>query len=390
MKYTLAMCLALSLPAASMDHDELQRQRAEYEKLKQEALEKMENDVNAAIRASLGEYHSPRPPHREILPTHTPHTSFENFDGDEVLQAAFRESLQMSYQQEPQTAEDECLAQQLYEEGISFHAASSTSEPYSFIDPASAELIRQIEEEDASYDESASAALIYQLQSMDLSEAYGRETPPLSVRARFTKIVPIEARNDFNQMKKEILAIYKGHGANVHSGDIFIPNNASKLLAIASLFDDHLSQQSRAIHEQNLLQQQDQLLQLITPYSSRLDKYAYKDTDRNIHKNYKEITDIIKSQFTRSNNEINSYASGQGTIIWARFMALAAERLKDPYTSEEVKNTIAMILAEKAIEGMLTQGGCIQGFVNRGFIGLLTILGFDLSDHGEDSRFQSA
>ncbi|AIK96061.1 hypothetical protein [Candidatus Odyssella acanthamoebae] len=405
MKYTLTMLLTLCLPAISMDQDDLQRQIAEYEKLQRQALQKMETDLEQALRESVGGSYSPRGHQRDILPTHTPNPSLENFEDDEILQTALRESLQISQQQtrQPNTFEaDALLAQRLYEEEMSSHAPLTTAfQPNSFptqrrlnpqssspIDPASAELIRQIEAED-SYIDSASAELIRQLQSMDLGQTDEREQYDRSVRARFVGVAPVKARNDFNKIKRDILAIYRGHGADVHAGDGFICATASNLLAIAALFDNHLSQASLSIHGENLLQLQERLLQLIAPYSSVLDQYAYQDVNNNIRKNYKEITDIIRSQFARSNREIASYAGGQGTLLWARFLALAAERLNDPHTPEAVKRNIAMIVAEKAVEGMLTQGGCIQGFVNRGFIGLLTILGFDLSDHSESNQFQS-
>ncbi|MBW8308521.1 MAG: hypothetical protein K0M45_02590 [Candidatus Paracaedibacteraceae bacterium] len=393
MKYTLIMLLASSLPAMSMDQDDLEKQRTRYADLQQQTLRKMGEEFERALRESL-QTSSSQPSQRQIPQTHTPHPSFAEAEDDPILQAALRESLQMSHQQPSQTStleEDALLAERLQEEENASHSSRTTTTHtlYSPLDPASERLIRQLQAEDSSIDP-VSADLVQQMQAMDLRENRTPHHYDRSVRARFASIAPTAAQVDFNKIKRDLLAIYGQQGIDVHRGDQFISQNARNLSDIAALFDAHLSPESRDIHQKNLLQLQDHLLALIAPYQDVLEGYAYQDiNNNNIHKNYTEITQIIRNQFARSNREIGSYAEGQGTIIWARFLALAAERLNDPYTSEEIKQTIARILAEKAIEGMLTQGGCIQGFVNRGFIGLMTILGWDLSDNSEARQFQS-
>ncbi len=402
MKLTLALLLTLSLPATSMDQDELERQRARYVELQQQTLQERVDEFERALNESL-QTSSTQPSRRQIVQTHTPHPSFAEFEDDEGLQTALRESLQMSHQtsQTSTFEEDALLAQRLQEEENTFRRSRTTTTHntdfqqsnlptlYSHSDPASAELISQLQAED-SYVDPASAALIQQLQSMNLREDTTHSHYDRSVRARFAHVVPTATRTEFNKIKRETLAIYAQQGVDVHRGDNFISQNAKKMIDIAALFDNYLSPESRSIHQKNLLQFQEQLLTLLEPYRDILETYTYEDINNiNIHKNYAEITQIIRNQFARSSREIGGYAGGQGTMIWARLLALAAERLNDPYTSEEIKQTIARILAEKAIEGMLTQGGCIQGFVNRGFIGLLTILGFDLSDNSEAHQFQS-
>jgi hypothetical protein len=237
-------------------------------------------------------------------------------------------------------------------------------------------IAQRFQEEDNNFIDEDTADLINQLQILDLlQEDPHYYQPPESIGILFKTVAyeSPEATNTFNKLKEDLLKIYKST-KNVHAADQFIKNNAQKLIQISTILDPHLSPEIKAIHNENLVQLHKHLLNLLKPYQDRLNHFTYENTS----KNYNEIIALINGQFNKSKNEIGSYANNIGTRLWARFIALAAARLNDPYTSDELKGTVVNILAEKAIEGLITRGGCIQGFVNRGFVGLMTMLTLDI------------
>lgn len=183
-----------------------------------------------------------------------------------------------------------------------------------------------------------------------------------------------EATSSFNKLKEDLLKIYK-FTKNVHAADQFIKTKAEQLIQISTIFDTYLAPEIKEIHNENLEQLHERLLNLLKPYQDRLNHFTYENTS----KNYTEITSLITKQFMKSKEEIQSYADNIGTPLWGRFIALAAARLNDPHTSDELKNIIVSILTEKVIEGLITQEGRIQGFVNRGFVGLMGILTLDIT-----------
>lgn len=177
----------------------------------------------------------------------------------------------------------------------------------------------------------------------------------------------------FHAVSAELRKIYT-HGANVHTGDNYIPGQIASILGIASKILAVCSPDINMISLKPLSDQKGDLKAIFNIYADTLDGYKYEGSAKSLS----DILNIIDSQFDRSAKEINSYASGQGAQVWAFTLALAMNMLNDMDVRDEVKQTIVQHLVDQSIEGMLTQGGCIQGFVNRGFIALMNMVAYYL------------
>ena len=173
-----------------------------------------------------------------------------------------------------------------------------------------------------------------------------------------------------NQVSDRLRDIYFNN-SDVHAGDNYIPTQISSFIDIASkiliMFDDLDVYNSRTLAESK-----QNLIAMIKLYSTELADYTYEGQAINIDR----IIDIITRQCDRSSSELGGYAGGQGAKVWSYTIALALNLLSDQRTSQDVREQIIKHLVDQSIEGMLTQGGCIQGFVNRGFIALLNMLAY--------------
>jgi hypothetical protein len=167
--------------------------------------------------------------------------------------------------------------------------------------------------------------------------------------------------------------VFVSHG-NVHAGDQFVPQHIPAILTIAKKLVSQCDSDINSLSGKNLVQVSESLILMTTLYDYVLDGYCYEKTPKTLS----DIQGIITAQFLRSSREVGSYASGQGTQVWAVTIALALNLLNDPSVKDEVKYTLIHHLVDQSIEGMITQGGCIQGFVNRGFIALMNILSYYL------------
>lgn len=172
-------------------------------------------------------------------------------------------------------------------------------------------------------------------------------------------------------VRSGLMKVFTHHG-NVHAGDSYIPQQIPAILTIAKKVSHLCSLEAQALSGHNLTQLSAKISQIVDQYKDNLSDYKYENTAKSVP----EIQSIVTSQFTRSVREVGGYAAGQGTLVWAYTLVLATNILNDPVFSETAKQSVVRLLIDQSIEGMLTQGGCIQGFVNRGFIALLNILSY--------------
>lgn len=161
---------------------------------------------------------------------------------------------------------------------------------------------------------------------------------------------------------------------NVHAGDNFVPAQIPKILAISAKLISQFSQKTQVISTKNLNQLKEDLLSMVDHHSDLFSEYKYENKGKTVD----EIKGIINSQFTKSSAEVGNYASGQGAKVWASTIALGSHLLKTSDFDDFSKATIVHLLVDQTIEGMATQGGCIQGFVNRGFIALMSLMAYYL------------
>ncbi len=214
-----------------------------------------------------------------------------------------------------------------------------------------------------SNDEALALALAF--EDWDLSDSQ-------SSSAQF--IGPFIAPQDVEKMSlisDNLRKVFKPNGG-VHAGDHYIPQHIPTILGIARKLVDQCGTDISELSHKNLIQISENLLLITSLYGDVLSEYHYEKTPKSLS----DIQGIIKTQFLRSSKEIGSYASGQGAQVWAVTIALALNLLNDPNVKDEVKHTIIHHLVDQSIEGMITQGGCIQGFVNRGFIALINVLAY--------------
>lgn len=174
----------------------------------------------------------------------------------------------------------------------------------------------------------------------------------------------------FQNISAKLRDIYYGN-SDVHAGDRYISHTIPRLLDIAAKIlithDDLGVYDGRVLSETKV-----NLISLVKLYSPELVDYNYEGQPFS----QENILDIIKRQCDRSVNEVNGYASGTGGKVWSYALALALNLLSDERISVATKKQIVHHLVDQSIEGMLTQGGCIQGFVNRGFIALMNMVAY--------------
>jgi hypothetical protein len=84
--------------------------------------------------------------------------------------------------------------------------------------------------------------------------------------------------------------------------------------------------------------------------------------------------DMLIAQLVKSNNEMQAYCP-LGTAIWCQAFALILEIHNDRHINPNDKRAYVKNFIAQIVEGMITEGGCIQGFVNRGFVVLTRTLG---------------
>lgn len=172
-------------------------------------------------------------------------------------------------------------------------------------------------------------------------------------------------------IKSGLMTVFAQHG-NVHAGDTYIPQHITSILSICQKISRLCSLEAQAYAAQNLPQLSEKIVNIIGENKDTLSDYKYENTAKSVS----EIQGIVSAQFARSSREIRGYAAGKGTLVWAYTLVFATNIINDPVFSETSKQSIVRLLIDQSIEGMLTQGGCIQGFVNRGFIALLNILSY--------------
>lgn len=186
-------------------------------------------------------------------------------------------------------------------------------------------------------------------------------------------ISEVEDIKKINLVSEGLRNVFVSHGS-VHAGDQFIPQHISTILTIAKKLVSQCDSDINNLSAKDLVQVSESLILMTTLYDYILDGYYYEKTPKTLS----DIQEIIRTQFLRSSREVGGYASGQGTEVWAVTIALALNLINDPSVKDEEKYTIIHHLVDQSIEGMITQGGCIQGFVNRGFIALMNILSYYL------------
>ncbi|MBX3487635.1 MAG: hypothetical protein KF798_07015 [Candidatus Paracaedibacteraceae bacterium] len=174
-----------------------------------------------------------------------------------------------------------------------------------------------------------------------------------------------------NVVSEKLRSIYVQHG-DVHAGDHYIPQQIPSIVNIGHNLIEQCGSDIQSLANEDLLQVSHRLLSIISTHSNVLSGYHYEGTPKSLS----DIEGIIKTQFSRSFREVGNYASGQGTQVWAMAIALTSNLLNNPYVANNVKCTIIRHLVDESIEGMMTRGGCIQGFVNRGFIALINVLAY--------------
>ena len=177
----------------------------------------------------------------------------------------------------------------------------------------------------------------------------------------------------FNAVSDGLRKVFTSRG-NVHAGDSYIPGQIPTIIAIAAKVINQSDGEIQVLSTKDLLHIKEDLATLILCYGDSLEGYKYEHTPKSIT----DIQKIIETQFSRSAKEVGSYASAQGTRVWGYTIALAINLLNDPHFDEYAKRTIVHHLVDQSIEGMLTHGGCIQGFINRGFIALMNMLSYHL------------
>ncbi len=216
-----------------------------------------------------------------------------------------------------------------------------------------------------SNDEALALALALAFEDWDLSDSQ-------SNLSQF--IGPFIAPQDVEKMaviSDNLRKVFKPNGG-VHAGDHCIPQHIPTILGIGRKLVEQCGTDISEVSHKNLIQISENLLLITSLYGDVLSEYHYEKTPKSLS----SIQEIIKTQFLRSSKEVGRYASGQGTQVWAMTIALALNLLNDPNVKDEEKHTIVHHLVDQSIEGMLTQGGCIQGFANRGFIALMNILAY--------------
>lgn len=183
----------------------------------------------------------------------------------------------------------------------------------------------------------------------------------------------VEDVRNFHEISDALRRFYH-QGCDVHAGDGYIPGQIPVLLGIANKILETCNGDINHIATKSLAEIKGDLRAIVTKYSDELAGYKYADAPKTVA----DILQIIENQFNRSSGEMGNYASGQGTKVWAVTLALAMNLLNDPYVSNDKKLNVVNHLVDQSIEGMITQGGCIQGFVNRGFIALLNMVSYHL------------
>ena len=107
-----------------------------------------------------------------------------------------------------------------------------------------------------------------------------------------------------------------------------------------------------------------QMVQFANDHKDFFAAYKYEGAALNSD----QIIPILNAHFPDMDNEIRAI-SPEARELWSRAWTLALN------LHEDGNETAIQIIFDQAIEGHLTRGGCIQGRIDRGFVGYVSLLG---------------
>jgi hypothetical protein len=159
----------------------------------------------------------------------------------------------------------------------------------------------------------------------------------------------------------DIFPYLKGipQNSDVHILDNYVFGAQKKindLLAVGRLYDVDNGDLTLAAVGQ-------QMVQFVNNNKDFFATFQYEETFLNSDK----IIPILNSHFPNMDNEIKAI-SPEARELWSRAWTLALNLYN------QGDETAIQIIFEQAVEGHLTRGGCIQGRIDRGFVGYVSLL----------------
>jgi hypothetical protein len=195
--------------------------------------------------------------------------------------------------------------------------------------------------QDYTYDHKAS--FIFQVNLKSFNLASGPNRPTLE---HFMRI-----RQDLHNIPQE---------SDVHVLDQYIfgsGNNIKHLVDIGKLYDIDNPNLTLATVGQ-------QMVQFINEHKNLFSNFQYNNNPVSID----NMIAFLNSHFSNMDNEISICPDARE--IWSRAWTLALK-----LHNESDRFTPLQIIFDQAIEGHMTRGGCIQGRIDRGFVGYAILLG---------------
>ena len=204
---------------------------------------------------------------------------------------------------------------------------------------------------------------------------FNGQTPPITDRFNAKGMENRHLLVDYKPIAEYISNVpqqdeaHKDSEDTVHVLDLFVLNKAHILFGMSKVFNDQLKSPD-ALNALNM-----SLLELQVSLCAFVDKnpqyFPFWYEGREI--SGPAAKEIIIAQITKSKDEIEYLPLG--TNLWAQAYALILEIHHDRYMHPNNQLFYVRNFYSQLVEGWLTRGGCIQGFVDRGFVVLTTTLG---------------
>ena len=220
-------------------------------------------------------------------------------------------------------------------------------------------------------DESIAYLLFYQDQNDQNDEAIAHalfNQKPISLQVQ-KKVLELESGTDgqkntvskFRDILNHLRAHEKTPNLDVHFFDNYIFGSQKKILDLID-FGNHLQVDQDGL---SLAQIGLEMNQFIDMHPNNFTNFIY-------FTNQTVTPEVLKGHVTTHFSKMDSEIAvicPAAKIIWSKAWTLA----KALYEQEDDVDAIHIIF-EQVCENYLTHGGCIQGRINRGFVGYVTLL----------------
>lgn len=228
---------------------------------------------------------------------------------------------------------------------------------------ANAERIRRLQEQEEQAEENLRSTLRF-LEEEEQAAASAWMPAPVKDRIH-AQTYEFSHEPAKRAVLEKFMGIYQGlkdipQHSDVHILDnyVFGPTKAiSTLLEVGRLYGAEEPVLS-------LLHVGEAMVSFIKENKEFFNDYKYEETALNSD----QIIGYVNAHFANMDNEIGGY-SPEAREVWSRAWTLALNLYQ-----QDQDGTAIQIIFDQAVEGHVTRGGCIQGRIDRGFVGYVHLL----------------